>query len=159
MHFMIHRDLRTNPVIRWTLAFYGLAAAAFLAFRPWIEAERTGLTPETYWQVVSGDPSKFILPMNRLDFAVNVHTDLFFDTLMAVIFSSILIRLPAPQRLKTTLITILLLFPVIVAGSGMLTHFGFRAAASSRITGFWVLWLTQLYVVAKAVLHLLRPAR
>lgn len=159
MHFVIHKDLRTNPVIRWTLAFYSLALAIYLAFRPWIEAERTGLSADRYWRTVHGDPAKFIQPVNKLDFATVIHTDLFFDSLMAVILSAILIRVPAHRRIKHAHIAILLGFPVAVAAFGALTHFGFEFAAALRVSSFWCLWFAQMFAVAKNGVYLLRPAR
>jgi len=159
MHFLIHRDLRANPVIRWTLATYISALAGFLAFRPWLEAERTGVVPERYWSAIQGEPTLFILPITALDFATMVHTDLFFDSLLAIILVATLIRLPVSQRFKGVLASALLILPILVAAGGVLTFQGYGWAAYLRVFLFWSLWSCHWLVITRLLVYLFRPTK
>ncbi len=159
MHFLIHRNLRASPVIRWTLAAYTFGLALFLSFRPWLENLRTGITPAEYWRAVHGDPKMFVLPTSAIDFVSRIHVDLFIDSLLAIVLVAVLIRLPVAPLFRRITAPTLLILPVVLTVAASLVLQGFAWATIVRVAAFWLLWAAHCLVAGRVLIYLLRPGQ
>lgn len=155
MHFLIHRDLKANPMIRWLLVGYTFAIMAFVILSPWFEGRSLGLFPSEVMDKLLGNPDKYISAMNRADVAIALHTKLFFNGLVAVVLASMALRTHVADGWKKLSLFGLFMLPLFEVFTVVLVLLKFPGAVYLKSLTFAAIWLTQFNASLGLLFHLM----
>lgn len=146
MHFILHKDIRQNEVIRCLLICYLSCLTLFLLLSPLHEHWGMGLWPQDLAREVLGLPEQYIGPKSTEDLLVDVHVKLFLHTITGLTLSVIASR----TRLVyvRTIMVVLFLTPVLEC-LFLLALANLSAGwAYPKFSCYALLWLTQMGLAA-----------
>lgn len=159
MKFTLVKELRDDALMRPLLAGLLLFMLAFLPSELLLEAERTGVTPETAAVTLYGDAENFMDPLPAETLLEQLHAKLFFTMFTLLTLGAVYIRLMGPGRFKTVPLHLTLLAALAEPPLLLLAYYRGEAYLLPWLGAFW-LWHAGAFVLALVSLGLLfRPGR
>ncbi len=158
MRFLLSRDLRDNVTIRWLLVGYLIGVFAYLTASPVYESSQLGLFPSDLVHRVLGSRDLFLSPKSLTDVVVNLHVKMFLNSLIALILSSLLVRLSTAGTSKLA-VACLFGLPVLESLSLVLLSQGLEFMSYVKAFAFVGLWTLQCGVSVVLLRYLLRTPR
>ena len=143
MHFLIHRDLRQNLIVRRLLTAYLLFILLFLALLPIYEAFQVGILPNDVATRVLGSEEHFTQPMALADVVAVVHVKLFLHSLIGLILASTLARAEGRHERVSGVIVAVFILPATEAIFLFAVHFLGPWWAAAKCGAFFATWIIQ----------------
>lgn len=154
MHYFVHRDLRLSPLIRRQLLIYLTMILLYLFMMPFLQRQQLGIFPSEIRDRLFGNEATFLSAKPIVDVATQVHIQLFFDSLVALLVGAVLLRANLHAALIRWASLMLFTLPLIRALAVALTLYFSPAATWLVAASFWLNWCLQFSGVAISLLYL-----
>lgn len=159
MKFTLVKELRDDALMRPLLAGLLLFALAFLPSELLLEAERTGVTPETAALTLYGDEANFMDPLPAETLLEQLHAKLFFTMFTLLTLGAVYIRLIGTGRFKMAPLHLTLIAALAEPVLLLLAYCRGEAFLLPWLGAFWLWHLGAILLAFVSLLLLLKPGR
>lgn len=156
MHYFVHRDLRLSPLIRRQLLIYLAMILLYLFMIPFLQRQQFGILPSEIHDQLFGNEATFRSAKPMVDVATQVHIQLFFDSLVALLVGAVLLRANLRAALIRWASLLLFTLPLIRALAVVLALYFNPAAVWLIAASFWLNWCLQFSGAVIAFFYLVQ---